>query len=444
MSNKVITFGCRVNIFESEIIRKCIEKAGLNDAVIVNTCAVTGEAVRQARQNIRKIRKENPSVMIVVVGCAAQLEPQKFADMPEVDFVLGNIEKLDASVFATINKNYRQGKSIADNKISDNKTIVSDIMEVKSIGSPEILEGFEGMSKAFIQVQQGCDHRCTYCIVPYVRGANRSVQQNDVVKQVKKLADNGYKEIILSGVDVTSYGMDEGNVNANGNPVSKLGDLVEAILQEVPELPRIRFGSLDPMGIDDKLLGLICNEARIMPHLHLSLQSGDNMILKRMARRHLRGDVIELCAKIRQFRSDVAFGADIIAGFPTETDEMFENSMRIIDECGLTHLHVFPYSVRNGTPAAKMMQTQGGIIKERARHLREKGETALQAYMQSKIGTICSIMIEKIEDGFAFGFSEHYLKTKIHCGELNDMVGSVVSKVKIIEIKDDYLLGETE
>jgi threonylcarbamoyladenosine tRNA methylthiotransferase MtaB len=437
MSNEIITFGCRVNIFESEVIKKCAEKAGLKGAVIVNTCAVTGEAVRQSRQNIRKIKKNNPDAMIIVVGCAAQLEPQKFAEMPEVDFVLGNIEKLDADVFATINKNHNQ-----DEEIADNKTIVSDIMEVNGIGSPEILEGFEGMSKAFIQVQQGCDHRCTYCIVPYVRGPNRSVSQDDVVKQVKKLADNGYEEVILSGVDVTSYGMDDSDFDANGNPISKLGDLVEAILNEVPEMARIRFGSLDPMGIDEKMLDLICNEPRILPFFHLSLQSGDNMILKRMARRHLRDDVIKLCAKIREARPDVAFGADIIAGFPTETDEMFENSMRIIEECGLTHLHVFPYSVRNGTPAAKMQQIQGDVVKERARRLREKGEEALQAYMKSKIGTICSVMIEKIEGSLAIGFSEHYLKTKIHCDEQNDVVGSVVSKIEIIEIKDDYLLGE--
>lgn len=439
MSNEVITFGCRVNIFESEVIKKCAEKAGLNGAIIFNTCAVTGEAVRQARQNIRKIRKDNPYAMIVVVGCAAQLEPENFADMPEVDFVLGNLEKLDTNILSLVNEKYKQAQRGAKNK-----TIVSDIMEAKNIGSPEILEGFEGMSKAFIQVQQGCDHRCTYCIVPYVRGPNRSVQQSDVVNQIKKLVDNGYKEIILSGVDVTSYGMDEGETGTNGNPVSKLGDLVEVILSEVPELPRIRFGSLDPMGIDDKMLSLICNEPRILPFFHLSLQAGDDMILKRMARRHLRDDVIELCSKIRQARPDVAFGADIIAGFPTETDEMFENSMRIIDECGLTHLHVFPYSVRNGTPAAKMMQISGEIIKERAKRLRDKGEAALQAYMQSKIGTMCNILIEKIEDGFAFGFSEHYLKTKIRCDEQNDMVGRVVSKVKVIENKDDYLLGEVE
>ncbi|MCP4393852.1 MAG: tRNA (N(6)-L-threonylcarbamoyladenosine(37)-C(2))-methylthiotransferase MtaB [Alphaproteobacteria bacterium] len=434
MSNEVITFGCRVNIFESEVIKKCAEEAGLNGAVIVNTCAVTGEAVRQARQNIRKIRKDNPEAMIVVAGCAAQLEPHKFADMPEVDFVLGNIEKLDAKIFSSVNESYKQGKS-------DEKVIVSDIMEVAKIDTPEIIDGFEGFSKAFIQVQQGCDHRCTYCIVPYVRGHNRSVRAEDVIIQVQKLISNGYKEVILSGVDVTSYGMDDGELNASGNPVSKLGDLVEQILTEVPELKRLRFGSLDPMGIDEKLLEIMCNEERVLPHFHLSLQSGDNMILKRMARRHLRDDVIKLCNQIRNARPDVAFGADIIAGFPTETDEMFENSLKIVDECGFTHLHVFPYSVRNGTPAAKMVQVKGDVAKERAKKLREKGEAALSEYMNTKMNTECSVMVEKRENDYCVGFSEHYLKVKIHCSDCDDMIGNVIS-VKITDVKDDYLLGE--
>src|SRR5438105_3850708 len=341
----VVTFGCRLNTYESQVMRREAEKAGLGalegGAVIFNTCAVTGEAVRQAKQAIRKARRDNPHTRIIVTGCAAQTEPEKFAAMDEVDLVLGNEEKLAANSY----------RALPDFGVNDTeKARVNDIFSVRETAG-HMVDAIEGRARAFVQVQNGCDHRCSFCIIPYGRGNSRSVPMGAVVEQVKRLVGNGYAEIVLTGVDLTSFGADL--------PASpKLGKLVKAILRQVPEVKRLRLSSIDSIEADDDLLEAIATEARLMPHLHLSLQSGDDMILKRMKRRHLRDQSIRFCEDVRKLRPGIVFGADIIAGFPTETDEMFENSEKIVAECGLTHLHVFPFSPREGTPAARMPQVR--------------------------------------------------------------------------------------
>ncbi|TIT31978.1 MAG: tRNA (N(6)-L-threonylcarbamoyladenosine(37)-C(2))-methylthiotransferase MtaB, partial [Mesorhizobium sp.] len=335
----VVTFGCRLNTYESEVMRREAESAGLGaldgGAVIFNTCAVTGEAVRQARQAIRKARRDNPAARIIVTGCAAQTEPEKFAAMDEVDLVLGNEEKLKANSY----------RALPDFGVNDTeKARVNDIFSVRETAG-HMVDAIEGRARAFVQVQNGCDHRCTFCIIPYGRGNSRSVPMGAVVEQVKRLAGNGYAEIVLTGVDMTSFGAD-----LPGAP--KLGKLVKTILRQVPDVKRLRLSSIDSIEADEDLLDAIATEPRLMPHLHLSLQSGDDMILKRMKRRHLRDQSIRFCEDVRKLRPGIVFGADIIAGFPTETDAMFENSEKIVEECGLTHLHVFPFSPREGTPAA--------------------------------------------------------------------------------------------
>jgi threonylcarbamoyladenosine tRNA methylthiotransferase MtaB len=360
----VVTFGCRLNAYESEVIRENAQKAGLQNAVVFNTCAVTAEAERQARQAIRKYRRENPSAKIIVTGCAAQINPDSFSRMPEVDQVLGNAEKLEEKYFIPDPLHAR--------------VMVNDIMSVRETAD-HLIAGFDGRARAFIQVQNGCDHRCTFCIIPYGRGESRSVPLGVIVDQVRLLLQKGFQEIVLTGVDMTAYGAD-----LPGKPT--LGQIVKRLLAHVPELPRLRLSSLDPVEIDQDLLHVFEREERLMPHFHLSLQAGDDMILKRMKRRHLRQDAIRLCQTLRSLRPTVTFGADIIAGFPTETEEMFENTLRIIEDCDLSFLHVFPYSPRQGTPAARMPQVKGSLIKERAACLRERGQKNLEKTLHRFIG----------------------------------------------------------
>jgi len=399
MSVDVVTFGCRLNAYESEIIRRQAEAAGIADTVVVNTCAVTAEAVRQARQTIRKMRRERPGTNIVVTGCAAQTEPETFADMAEVDRVLGNEEKLSPTIWAGLDR--------------EEKVIVNDIMSVRET-APHLIGGLEGRARAFVQVQNGCDHRCTFCIIPYGRGNSRSVPMGDVVVQVRRLSERGYREVVLTGVDLTSYGAD-----LPGAP--KLGTLVKQILKHVPELARLRLSSIDSVEADRDLLDAFAANARLMPHLHLSLQAGDDLILKRMKRRHLRADAIAFCDQVRGLRPDVVFGADIIAGFPTETEAMFVRSLELVDDCGLTHLHVFPFSPRRGTPAARMPQVARDIVKERARRLREKGAAALRRHLDGEIGARRRMLAESTALGRTEQFTQIRLKTFAEPGTIVDV-----------------------
>ncbi len=379
---EVITFGCRLNTYESEVMRAEAEKAGLNNAVLVNTCAVTGEAVRQARSAIRRARRENPHARIIVTGCAAQTEKETFAEMPEVDAVLGNEEKLKSASYRTL----------PDFGVSaEEKLRVNDIMSVRAT-APQMIKHIDGHVRAFIQVQNGCDHRCTFCVIPYGRGNSRSVPMGAVVDQARKLTENGYREVVLTGVDATSYGAD-----LPGEPT--LGYLAKTLLKQVPEILRLRLSSIDSIEADRHLLDLIADEPRFMPHLHLSLQHGDDMILKRMKRRHMRSDAIRFCRDVRALRPDIAFGADMIAGFPTETEEMFENAASLAEECGLSSLHVFPYSPRPGTPAARMPQLDRSVIKERAARLRQRAEVLRSAHMDGMVDSHQTILVEN--NGFA-------------------------------------------
>jgi threonylcarbamoyladenosine tRNA methylthiotransferase MtaB len=370
----VITLGCRLNAFESEVMRRHAVNAGMDNAVIVNTCAVTGEAVRKATQTIRKLRRENPAARIIVTGCAAQTEPERFASMPEVDHVIGNDAKMKAETFL--------GLSIEGSE----RVQVNDIMSVRET-APHMIDGLQSKARAFLQIQNGCDHRCTFCIIPFGRGPSRSVPAGEVVAQVRRVVENGVPEVVLTGVDITSYGPDlPGGFT--------LGKLVRQILKHVPELKRLRLSSIDQVEADPDLMIALAEEPRLMPHLHLSMQSGDDMILKRMKRRHLRADAVRFCNEARRLRSDIVFGADLIAGFPTETDEMFDQSVSLADECGLTFLHVFPYSARKGTPAAKMPQVAGGLKKERAATLRDKGSAILSSYLSGQIGRPLDVLME--------------------------------------------------
>jgi threonylcarbamoyladenosine tRNA methylthiotransferase MtaB len=383
MSVDVVTFGCRLNAAESEVIRREAERAGLSDTVVVNTCAVTAEAVRQARQTIRALRRERPQARIVVTGCAAQTEPQTFAAMAETDRVLGNTEKLSGQVWAQTRIDF--GLANAP------KTVVNDIMAVKETAA-HLIEGFAGRARAFVQVQNGCDHRCTFCIIPYGRGNSRSVPMGAVVADVQRLVANGYGEIVLTGVDITSYGAD-----LPGAP--KLGALVQQILKHMPELKRLRLSSIDSVEADRDLIDAFADDGRLMPHLHLSLQAGDDLILKRMKRRHSRADAIAFCDTLRRLRPDIVFGADMIAGFPTETEDMFTNSLDLVGECELTHLHVFPFSPRPGTPAARMPQLAREIVKARAQRLRERGAVSLKRHLDAEVGAIRRVLIESREQG---------------------------------------------
>ena len=395
MPVEIVTFGCRLNAFESEVIRREADSAGLSNTVVINSCAVTNEAVAQARQSIRRIKRERPNARIVVTGCAAQTQPQMFADMDEVDRVVGNDDKMRHQA-------WHNARAVFDAGLAIEKIAVTDIMSVKEM-APHLVEGFQhGLPRAFVQVQNGCDHRCTFCIIPYGRGNSRSVPMGGVVEQVRALVERGHAEIVLTGVDLTSYGAD-----LPGAP--KLGRLTKQILRHVPELKRLRISSIDSIEADHDLLDAIADDARLMPHLHLSLQSGDDMILKRMKRRHLRQHAVDFCAQVRRLRPDIAFGADIIAGFPTETEEMFSRSQELVWECGLTFLHVFPYSKRPGTPAARMPQVAGGEIRERARRLRATGEAALRRRLESEIGATRDVLIESTTQGR----TEHFVPVAI-------------------------------
>ncbi|MDX1424398.1 MAG: tRNA (N(6)-L-threonylcarbamoyladenosine(37)-C(2))-methylthiotransferase MtaB [Kiloniellales bacterium] len=378
----IITFGCRLNAYESEVMRARAREAGLRDAVIVNTCAVTKEAERQARQAIRRARRERPATPIIVTGCAAQIDPAAFAAMPEVDRVIGNREKLRPDAFAAATAGDAAGDALGHPRV-----LVDDIMAVRETAG-HLIQGFEGRARAFVQVQQGCDHRCTFCIIPYGRGPSRSVPVGEVVRQVRLLARGGTAEVVLSGVDITDYGQD-----LPGRP--PLGQLVRRILALVPELPRLRISSLDPVELDDGLLRLIAEEERLMPHLHLSLQAGDDLILKRMKRRHLRADALALCRRVRRLRPEVVFGADLIAGFPTEDEAGFANTLSLVEACGLTYLHVFPYSPRPGTPAARMPQVPKAVRKARAARLRAAGDAALTRFLASRVGRDERVLVER-------------------------------------------------
>lgn len=396
MTVDIVTFGCRLNIAESEVIKREAMLAGIDNAVVVNTCAVTAEAVRQARQNIRRIKRDRPDARIVVTGCAAQAEPSSFAGMAEVDRVLGNEEKLSAGAWQ-----------------SDARVAVGDIMAAKGL-SAHAVDHIDGHTRAFVQVQNGCDHRCTFCIIPFGRGNSRSLPIDDVLAQARRLTGNGYREIVLTGVDITSYGAD-----LDGAP--RLGALVKRLLKDVPEIARLRLSSIDSVEVDDDLRDALANEPRLMPHLHLSLQAGDDIILKRMKRRHSRGDAIAFCRQVRALRPDVVFGADIIAGFPTETEEMFARSLDLVDECGLTQLHVFPFSPRPGTPAARMPQLDRAMVKERAQRLRRKGETVLRAYLETQIGARRQVLTERGGIGRTEQFTAVRLRSPVAPGLMLDL-----------------------
>jgi len=402
MSVEVITFGCRLNAFESEIIRREAEAAGLSQTIIINSCAVTNEAVAQARQSIRKLKRERPDARIVVTGCAAQTQAGMFADMSEVDRVIGNDDKMRGAA-------WRATRAFLDVDGGE-KIAVSDIMAVKEM-APHLVDGFaSGLPRVFVQVQNGCDHRCTFCIIPFGRGNSRSVPMGAVVDQVRSLAERGHAEIVLTGVDLTSYGAD-----LPGAP--KLGTLVRQILRHVPELKRLRLSSIDSVEADSELLDAIADDVRLMPHLHLSLQSGDDLILKRMKRRHSRTEAIAFCRQVRRLRADIAFGADIIAGFPTETEDMFSRSLDLVEECDLSFLHVFPYSPRPGTPASRMPQVAPRTISERAKRLRAAGEAALRRRFASEVGATREVLIESDK----LGRTEHYLPVSI----AGDLPGAV-------------------
>ncbi len=383
---QIVTFGCRLNTYESEVMRSHAKMAGLDDAIIFNTCAVTKEAERQARQAIRKARRDNPEAKIIVTGCAAQVNPESFSSMPEVTQVIGNYLKLKEDTWT---------------KLDGGRVLVNDIMAIRETAG-HLIEGVEGRARAFVQVQNGCDHRCTFCIIPYGRGPSRSVPIGVVAEQVCKLVEKGYREIVFTGVDITSYGPD-----LPGQPT--LGQMIRRVLALVPELPRLRLSSLDPVEMDEDLWRLIAEEPRLMPHLHMSLQAGDDMILKRMKRRHLRADAIAMCERARRYRPDMAFGCDIIAGFPTETEEMFVNTLNIVEECDLTFLHVFPYSERPGTPAAKMPPVAKPVRKERAARLRALGETQLDKFLKSHLNKERQIIVEKGN----IGRTEHFAGVKL-------------------------------
>ncbi|MBR9843790.1 MAG: tRNA (N(6)-L-threonylcarbamoyladenosine(37)-C(2))-methylthiotransferase MtaB [Rhodobacteraceae bacterium] len=414
---KFTTLGCRLNAYETEAMKALSEEAGLDNAVIVNTCAVTAEAVRKARQEIRKLRRENPEARIIVTGCAAQTEPETFAAMDEVDTVIGNTEKMQPETWKTM---------AADFVGETEKVMVDDIMSVTETAG-HLIDGFGTRSRAYVQVQNGCDHRCTFCIIPYGRGNSRSVPAGVVVDQIKRLVDKGFNEVVLTGVDLTSWGADL--------PMTpRLGDLVMRILRLVPDLSRLRISSIDSIEADEALMQAIATEPRLMPHLHLSLQHGDDLILKRMARRHLRDDAIAFCEEARRLRPDMTFGADIIAGFPTETEAHFENSLRLVTECDLTWLHVFPYSKREGTPAAKIpSQVNGSIIKDRAARLRAAGDAQVAKHLAAQIGKTHHILMENAHMGRTEQFTEVHF-------DAPQTEGNIVT-AKITGIRDSQLLA---
>ncbi len=399
---EIVTFGCRLNAYESEVMRDHAQAGGLDDAIVFNTCAVTAEATRQARQAIRRARRRNPDARIIVTGCAAQVDPDAFAAMDEVDVVLGNDEKLKAESWR-----------VPDFGLSgEEKVRVNDIMSVTETAG-HLIDGFQARARAFVQIQNGCNHRCTFCIIPYGRGNSRSVPAGDVVRQIERLVENGYREVVLTGVDITAYGAD-----LPGDWT--LGRLTRSVLARVPQLERLRISSIDSIETDDDLMAAIADEKRLMPHLHLSVQAGDDLTLKRMKRRHLRADTIRFCEDVRALRPDMVFGADLIAGFPTETEDMFANTLDLVGECGLTYLHVFPFSARPGTPAARMPAVDGAVVKERAARLRARADEALDAYLDANLGTRRNVLMETETTGR----SEHFAPVRFDAPQT---VGDVVS-----------------
>ena len=412
---EVVTFGCRLNSFESEVIRRHAERAGLGATTIIHTCAVTAEAERQARQAIRRARRNRPDARVVVTGCSAQLAAETYAAMPEVDHVVGNADKLRAESWAALAP---PGAA---------RVIVADIMAVRAT-APHLVDAFEGRTRAFLEVQQGCDHRCTFCIIPYGRGPSRSVPIDQIAHQARLLVEAGYRELVVTGVDITSYGKDL-------VPRTSLGAMLRAVLAAVPDLPRLRLSSVDPAEIDPELEALIAAEPRLMPHLHLSVQAGDDLVLKRMKRRHLRADVLKLTTHLRRLRPGIVFGADLIAGFPTETDAMFDGTMRLIDEAGLTYLHVFPYSTRPGTPAARMPQVPLAVRKERAALARAKGDAALEAYLQRQVGQRRRTLIEQR----GIGRTDHFAPVRVP--EADAVPGSIV-ELELRRVEGGILVGE--
>jgi len=413
-TNTVVTFGCRLNTYESQVIKDLVTQAACVNTIVVNTCAVTTEAERQARQAIRKLKRQNPEAEIIVTGCAAQINPQQFENMPEVHRILGN-----------------DAKMVRESYTSAEKTIINDIMAVKETAA-HLVTGFDGRVRAYVQIQNGCNHRCTFCTIPYGRGNSRSVALGEIVNQIRHLLENGYQEIVLTGVDITDYGQD-----LPGQP--NLGQMIRRLIRLLPDLKRLRLTSVDPVEIDEELWEVIATEERLMPHLHLSLQAGDNMILKRMKRRHLREDAIRFCERARRLRPDVVFGADLIAGFPTETDTMAENSLKIIDECDLSYLHVFPYSSRPNTPASRMPQVPSALIKSRAETLRQAGQVAFQRLLQRLQGKTVDVLVESIDEGRIKGKTDHFtpiiLKSKTPL-----TVGDLV-KASITGLTENELLG---
>jgi threonylcarbamoyladenosine tRNA methylthiotransferase MtaB len=411
MSGRVVTFGCRLNTVEGEVIRGHLAAAGA-DTIVVNTCAVTAEAERQARQTVRKLRRENPSARIVVTGCAAQIRPESWAAMAEVDRVVGNQEKLEAATWAA------DGPRVA----------VADIMAARETAGHLVTE-FAGRARAFVQVQGGCDHRCTFCIIPYGRGPSRSVPIGEIVRQVRALVQAGYREVVLTGVDITSYGPD-----LPGAP--SLGQMVRRLLALVPKLPRLRLSSLDPVEIDEDLWRVIAEEPRLMPHLHLSVQAGDDLILKRMKRRHLRADVIRVAERARRLRPDMAFGADLIAGFPTETEAMAASTRGLVEQAGLSFLHVFPFSAREGTPAARMPQLPAALIRERAAVLRELGVRMARDFYAGRVGSEADLLAERATGE---GHTEHFAPARLTAGRIPP---GAIGRVRIAAANDDGLLAE--
>jgi len=427
---RTLTFGCRLNAYETEVMKNQASIAGLGEfaggVVLVNTCAVTSEAVRQAKQAIRKARRENPNARIIVSGCAAQTEPESFAAMAEVDLIIGNDDKLHAH-------NYR---ALPDFGVNDDERVrVNDIMSIRETAS-HMIDGLSGRARAFVQVQNGCDHRCTFCIIPYGRGNSRSVPMGGVVEQIARLSDLGHQEIVLTGVDITSYGAD-----LPGKPT--LGKLVQNILRQVPQLPRLRLSSIDSIEVDQPLLEVISSEKRLMPHLHLSIQSGDNMILKRMKRRHLREHTIEFCNRIRELRSDIVFGADLIAGFPTETEKMFKNTLQTIDECGLTYIHTFPFSSRAGTPAARMPQLEGQVVKERALRIRQSADKQYAQFIQDQIGKHHRVLIERKGMGRSENFAP-VINVSGKAGEIVEAITDAHDGKNLIAVTSANILNQPQ
>lgn len=406
-SEKVITFGCRLNIFESEVIKSALDKANADDVIVFNTCSVTKEAEKDAIKAIKKAKRDYPNKKIIVTGCAAQINPRKYSELEEVDKVLGNTEKFNSENYTTTEK-----------------ILVTDIMEIKETAS-HMVTSFSEKTRAFIQIQNGCNHRCTFCIIPYGRGNSRSVPVGEVVSQVKNLVQLGYKEVVFTGVDITDYGLD-----LPGKPT--LAEMITRLLKLVPDLPRLRLSSIDVAEIDDKLMAIFLSEPRIMPHFHISLQSGDNMILKRMKRRHTRDQVIDFCNKIRTHRKDAAFGADIIAGFPTETDEMFQNSLKLAEEANLQYLHVFPYSEREGTPAARMPQVDLATRKERAKILIKKGKNSLDNFSKNYVGKTVPVLTEKNNIGIMENFLKIHLQESVPHNQLKNVYISSYTEGKLI------------